>query len=54
VALSISQRDEHIEGIPRQRKEVVWFWAFTAERHRTILPVFAIADKGIVWRVLEQ
>ena len=34
MAISIGQRDEHIERIPRQRKEIVWFWAFTAEaRH---------------------
>ena len=31
MAISIGQRDEYIEGIPRQRKKIVWFWAFTAE-----------------------
>jgi hypothetical protein len=49
MAISIGQRDEDIEGIPRQRKKIVWFWAFTAEcRHGTSLPVYAIAINGIV------
>ena len=34
MAISIGQRDEDIEGVPRQRKKIVWFWAFTTEsRH---------------------
>jgi len=49
MAISIGQRDEDIEGIPRQRKKIVWFWAFTAEwRHGTSLPVCAIAINGVV------
>ena len=49
MAISIGQRDEDIEGIPRQRKKIVWFWAVTAEsRHGTTLPVCAIAINGIV------
>ena len=49
MAISIGQRDEDIEGIPRQREEIVRFRAFTAEsRHRAIIAVFAIADNGIV------
>ena len=35
MAIAIGQRDEDIEGVPRQRKEIVWIWALTAEsRHR--------------------
>jgi hypothetical protein len=35
MTISIGQRDEDIEGVPRQRKEIVRFWAFTTEsRHR--------------------
>lgn len=49
MPIAIGQRDEDIEGIPRQRKKIVWFWAFTAEwRHGTSIPVCAIAINGIV------
>ena len=51
MAIPIGQRDEDIEGIPRQRKKIVWFRAFTAEwRHGTSLPVCAIAINGVVAR----
>ena len=50
MAISIGQRDEDIEGIPRQREEIVRLRAFTAKsRHRGILPIFAIANNGIVY-----
>jgi hypothetical protein len=49
MAISIGQRDEYVEGIPRQRKKIVWVWAFTAEaRHGPSLPVRAIAINGVV------
>ena len=49
MAISIGQRDQDIEGIPRQRQKIVWFLAFTAEwRHGASLPVYAIAINGIV------
>ena len=49
MTISIGQRDEDIERIPRQRKKIVWFRAFTAAwRHGTSLPVCAIAINGIV------
>ena len=49
MAISIGQRDEDVEGIPRQREEIVRFGAFAAKsRHRRILPIFAVAINGIV------
>jgi hypothetical protein len=49
MAISIGQRDEHVEGIARQRKEIVRSWAFAAERgHGVSLSVFGIAINGIV------
>jgi hypothetical protein len=49
MAISIGERDEDIERIPRQWKKIVWFRTFTADsRHRTSLPVRAIAINGIV------
>ncbi len=49
MAISIGQRDEDIEGIPRQRKKIVWFRTFTTDScHRGSLPVLAIAINGVV------
>ena len=49
MAISIGQRDEYIEGIPRQREEIVRFGALAAKsRHRRIVPIFAVAINGIV------
>jgi hypothetical protein len=49
MAIPIGQRNEDIEGIPRQREKVVGFGAFTADsRHGVSLPVDAIAINGIV------
>ena len=49
MAISIGQRDEDIERVPRQRKKIVWFWAFAAEsRHGPSLFIFDIAINGIV------
>lgn len=52
MAISIGQRDEDIEGIPRQREKIVGFRAFTADaRHGPSLAVRAIAINGIVNRM---
>ena len=49
MAISIGHRDEDIEGIPWQRKKIVWFWAFTAQSsHGASIPVRAIAINGVV------
>src|SRR5687767_5699561 len=53
MAISIGERDEYVEGIPRQRKKIVWCRPFAAEaRHGGSIPVSAIANNGLCERWL--
>jgi hypothetical protein len=55
MTVLVCQRDENVERIPRERKEVLWFCALTpSSRHRSILAILAIANNGLVGITKEQ